>query len=195
MDRETRVCPLSIEEREQKTPRLIGYAARFNVLSENLGGFRETIRPGAFDNVLTDDVRALINHDSTLILGRTGAGTLSLASDENGLHYTIEPPETRYAADLMQSIRRGDVSQSSFAFTIDQDSWKEDEDGRVIRTIESVRRLYDISPVTFAAYPDTDVAVRSLADHNREQGTQAQTALRNRYAQRAWLSLNHSIFH
>ena len=143
--------------------RISGYAATFNTLSENLGGFREQIRAGAFDDVLIDDVRALFNHDPSMILGRTKAGTLHLDSDNTGLRYTIDPPDTQYARDLHKSIERADVTQSSFAFQIEDDDWNEDDDGRIIRTIKKVKRLFDISPVTYPAYPDTSVAARSLS--------------------------------
>ena len=118
------------------------------------------ILPGAFDEVLKDDVRALINHNSDMILGRTKSNTLRLSVDEKGLRYEIDPPATTYAANLLESLKRGDITQSSFAFNVDVDSWDEDSEGRVIRTIKKVRRLFDVSPVTFPAYPDADAAKR-----------------------------------
>jgi uncharacterized protein len=139
-----------------------GYAAVYDKLSENLGGFRELIAPGAFDGVLEDDVRALLNHDSNLILGRTKSGTLRMGIDDKGLWYEYDSPDTSYARDLLISLERGDVDQSSFQFTVEDDEWKEDEEQRYVRTIKKVRRLYDVSPVTFPAYPDATVALRSL---------------------------------
>jgi HK97 family phage prohead protease len=142
-----------------------GYAAVFDSLSENLGGFREKIAPGAFDGVLDNDVRALIDHNSSLILGRTTAGTLRLGVDERGLWYEYDDPGTSYSKDLLISMERGDVNQSSFGFRVlsDGQTWEDDpETGAYIRTITNVYRLYDVSPVTFPAYPDTDVAKRSL---------------------------------
>lgn len=149
--------------------RISGYAAMFNTLSENLGGFREQIHAGAFDRVLTDDVRALFNHDPSFILGRTTAGTLQLDADATGLRYRIDPPDTQYARDLHKSIERGDVTQSSFAFQVGEDDWSEDDDGRLIRTIHSIKRLFDISPVTYPAYPDTSVAARNIDQFKRHQ--------------------------
>ncbi|PJE80685.1 hypothetical protein CI610_00346 [invertebrate metagenome] len=172
-DYETRIGTVELRQEGQSDPKIVGYAARYDVLSENLGGFRETILPGAFDNVLDNDVRALFNHEPALILGRTVSGTLDITSDGDGLHYTIDPPDTQYARDLMKSMQRGDVSQSSFAFTVDRDSWDEDEDGRMVRTIHAVRRLYDISPVTYPAYPDTDAALRSVILKEAVTGRQA----------------------
>ncbi len=147
-----------LEERVGHRPRLTGYAALFNTLSQDLGGFREKIARGAFTNSLEGDVRALINHDSAKILGRTSAGTLSLREDSQGLAVEIEPPETSYARDLLESVRRGDITQMSFGFITRQDKW-ETQDGMQVRTLLEVK-LLDVSPVTFPAYPDTSVALR-----------------------------------
>lgn len=145
-------------------PLIRGHAAVFDSLSENLGGFREVIAPGAFDDVLGDDVRALFNHDPNAILGRSTAGTLRIGVDSTGLTYEIDPPDTQSARDLLVSMERGDVRESSFGFRIARggDTWDENEDGVLIRTITKVARLYDVSPVTFPAYPDTDAAKRTL---------------------------------
>ena len=171
-----------VEKRADKGPLIRGHAAVFGKLSENLGGFREIIAPGAFDDVLEDDVRGLIGHDDVLILGRTSAGTLRIGVDAEGLTYEIDPPDTSYARDLLVSLERGDIRESSFGFTVARmgDEWSEDEDGRLIRTIHKVARLYVVSPVTFPAYPDTNVAKRSLAEF---QGTRG-SADRLRAAQR-----------
>lgn len=140
-----------------------GYASVFNLWSDDLGGFRERVLVGAFDQVLGDDVRGLFNHDYNLILGRTASGTLRLSSDSRGLHYEIDPPDTQYARDLQVSIERGDVSQSSFAFRAGDDKWWEDK-AVVYRELITVERLYDVSPVTFPAYAGATagVAARSL---------------------------------
>lgn len=147
---------------DDDTGKVTGYGAVFDSLSENLGGFREMIAPGAFDGVLEDDVRALFNHDPNQLLARTSSGTLTLAVDSIGLRYAFELSEASYAKDLAIAMKRGDVNQSSFAFSVDQDTWKEDDDGRIIRTIVKVARLYDVSPVTYPAYPDTSVALRGF---------------------------------
>ena len=145
-----------------KPAQIRGYGAVYGQMSENLGGFRELIAPGAFDGVLNDDVRGLINHDSNLILGRTTSGTLRLSVDERGLAYEIDLPDTSYARDLAVSMKRGDISQSSFGFYIDDDEWGEDSEGRVIRTVKKVRQLLDVSPVTYPAYPQTSSEARAL---------------------------------
>ena len=148
-------------------PKLDGYAAVFDRDSENLGGFVERIEQGAFSDVLGDDVRALFNHDSNWLLGRTAAATLTISEDKTGLHSEIWPPDTSAGRDTVTSIKRGDVTAMSFAFSIapDGDRWEDFDDGRTVRTITKVGRLYDVSPVTFPAYPDTTIAARSLEMH------------------------------
>lgn len=137
-----------------------GYAAVFNQWSEDLGGFRERIADGAFTNTLkTADVRALWNHNADYPLGRVKAGTLSLSEDSRGLKFSIIPPDTQYARDLMTSIERGDVDQMSFGFWTIDDKW-EKLDGKWVRTLLEVE-LFDVSPVTYPAYPQTSAAVRS----------------------------------
>ncbi len=138
-----------------------GYAAKFNTLSENLGGFKERIAPGFFDEVLANDVRALFNHDPNLILGRSTKGTLRLGVDETGLFYEYDDPATSYSQDLVRSLERGDVDQSSFAFTVKEDRWDK-MDGVWVRTLLKGQNLYDVSPVTYPAYADTSVGTRSL---------------------------------
>jgi HK97 family phage prohead protease len=152
---------------------LAGYAAVFNSRSENLGGFFEEIAPGAFDGVLDNDVRALVDHDSGRVLGRSVAKTLRLATDEIGLRYEVDLPDTQEARDLMLLIKRGDVRESSFGFTVAHrgDDWAENEDGQIIRTIHKVQRLYDVSPVAFPAYPAATVAMRSLINRAKRMDT------------------------
>lgn len=141
---------------------IVGYGAVFNKLSDNLGGFRELIKPGAFDGRLQDDVRALLNHDPNFVLARTKSGTLDLSVDQEGLRYEFGAPDTQAGRDLVVSMDRGDIDQSSFAFYVDEDSWDEDDDGRIVRTILKFKRLFDVSPVTFPAYPDAPASVRGL---------------------------------
>lgn len=167
---------LTIERRDQEPPRLCGHAAVFNQLSEDLGGFREQILPGAFTDAITgDDVRALFNHDPNFVLGRNRAKTLTLAEDARGLAIDILLPDTQTVRDLVVApIERGDVSQMSFAFSVrpgGQD-WAKDDEGRVIRTLKKLR-LYDVSPVTYPAYPSTDVAVRELRSFQATQQPRA----------------------
>ena len=139
---------------EDGKAQISGYAAVFNELSDDLGGFREKIQPGAFSEaIVNDDVRALWNHDSNYVLGRNKAGTLKLSEDEHGLHYVVDLPDTQWAKDLSESIKRGDVTQSSFGFMVDSDEWSK-QDGETVRTLTKVT-LFDVSPVTYPAYPQT----------------------------------------
>lgn len=160
---------LDVESRAdgETAPIIRGHAALFDTLSEDLGGFREVIKPGAFRKAIEeDDVRALVDHEPRLILGRKRSGTLRLSEDEKGLAVEIDPPDTQAGRDIVVSIRRGDVSQMSFAFSVRSggQSWDEDDENGVVRVLSDVR-LYDVSPVTFPAYPDTDVAVREFRSH------------------------------
>jgi hypothetical protein len=136
-----------------------GYAAKFDTRSHDLGGFVETIRTGAFGRAIGEgqDVRALINHDPGLILGRTTSGTLKLSEDSTGLHYEVNAPDTSYARDLAESMQRGDVTQSSFGFRVRLDDWQKEGRGR-LRTLIDLD-LTDVSPVTYPAYEDTESGV------------------------------------
>jgi HK97 family phage prohead protease len=157
---------LTVETREGKAPVIRGHAAVFGQLSEDLGGFREQIAPGAFASAIdgTDDVRALFNHDSNYILGRNRSKTLRLKEDARGLAIEIDAPDTQTIRDLVLApIERGDVSQMSFGFSVrpNGQDWAKDDEGRVIRTLKSLR-TFDVSPVVFPAYPQTDVGLREL---------------------------------
>lgn len=154
------------EGKENRTIR--GYAAVFDKDSENFGWFIERIAPGAFDEVLKDDVVALFNHDPNLPLSRAGAG-LSIGVDKKGLWYEFDAPETSIGNDMLINIRSGIVKQSSFAFTVSKQSWIENENEPSIRVIEKIKRLYDVSPVTYPAYPDTSVASRNFELEVRKQ--------------------------
>lgn len=152
---------------------VVGHASVYDSRSNNLGGFYEYIERGAFTQELIDksDVRALINHDPNLVLARSTSGTLNLKADDLGLRYEFEMPETSYGKDLAVSMKRGDISQSSFAFTISEggDEWSTDDQGNNIRTIKKIERLYDISPVSYPAYSQAEsdliVAKRGLKEY------------------------------
>ena len=145
-----------------------GYAAVFDSVSEDLGGFVEYIEPRAFDKVMDDDCRCLFNHDYNYLLGRTSAGTLKIWTDERGLGYEAILPDTSYAKDLAVLMERGDVTQSSFAFMVDQDRWEVDDEGNYTRYIESVSRLIDVSPVVLPAYSDATSELTSKREHPSE---------------------------
>ena len=144
-------------------PKVEGYPAMFDKYSEDLGGFVERIAPGAFKKSLKNgaDVRALWNHDQNFVLGRTKSGTVKLREDDKGLYMINRPPNTQWARDLMVSIGRKDVTQMSFGFWVVDDEWKERKDKPPVRTLNEVE-LVDVSVVTFPAYPDTKVALRSM---------------------------------
>ena len=160
-ERRTLHSEFRVEQREDGKKLIRGHAAVFNSETD-LGWFRERIAPGAFsESIGKDDVRALFNHDSNFVLGRNKAGTLVMREDERGLYVEIDPPDTQAARDLVTSIERGDISQMSFGFQTIKDSWESDENEKKdLRTLEKVK-LWDVSPVTFPAYQETDVAVRS----------------------------------
>lgn len=142
-------------------PGITGHAAVFNALSVDLGGFREKIAPGAFTRTIaSDDIHAVWNHDERIVLGRNRRDTLALAEDEVGLAVEIDPPDTQYVRDVViEPIRRGDVDQMSFMFQTIEDAWNV-IDGENVRTLLEVK-LFEVSPVTFPAYPQTDVSARS----------------------------------
>lgn len=144
--------------------KIVGHAAKFDSLSEDLGGFRERIAPGAFAKTITSaDIRALWNHDANIVLGRNKSGTLRLSEDIAGLAFEVDAPDTQLVRDMvMAPIARGDVNQCSFAFYTVSDKWAK-VDGEWIRTLLECD-LLDVSPVTYPAYNSTDVVVRSLAD-------------------------------
>ena len=192
IEKRTFACELRAKT-DGETPKIEGYGAVFNSRSENLGGFREIIMPGAFDGVLNDDVRALFNHDPNFVLGRTSSGTLELSSDDDGLRYLIDAPNTQTIRDLViEPMKRGDITQSSFAFRIarDGDEWAEDDEGAIVRTIHKFQRLFDVSPVTYPAYNNAKSATRSLQawQEARSQG-ELKKAINQRQARERLLDL------
>ena len=168
---------LTIETRASGQTAIVGYAAVYNRLSLDLGGFREMILPGAFDKVLSrqrgkQDVIAVFNHDPNILLGRTSSGTLQLSSDDKGLKYTVTPPAER--ADIISLILRRDLLGSSFAFTVakDSESFSSDANGAV-RTIREVSGLYDVGPVVNPAYSSSTTGV-SMRSYEAWKASQAE---------------------
>lgn len=144
--------------------KIVGKPAVFNVLSEDLGGFRERILPGAFTKTLQEsNVKSLWNHDPNYVFGSRKAGTLDIREDDFGLDFSATPPDTEWARGFLASIERGDVDEMSFMFQVVKDRWiiGADDDGEsVVRELIEVR-LFEVSPVTFPAYPQTSVSLRS----------------------------------
>lgn len=154
------------DNRQQQPIKIAGHAAVFNTEATIGGFFREQIAPGAFATAIKeDDVRALFNHNADLVLGRTTSGTLTLSEDETGLRYEVDPPDTQWARDLMVSVKRGDISQSSFGFQVVREEWTTPENRAELplRTILEAR-LFDVSPVTYPAYEETSAEARSKAE-------------------------------
>lgn len=138
-----------------------GYFAVFGSVYEIAPGMSESIAPEAFDKTLSGDIRALINHDTTLVLGRTKAGTLNLRTDNRGLwgHIDVNPNDSD-AMNLYERVKRGDVDQCSFGFDIIDEETEFHENGSVHWTIKEVE-LYEVSPCTFPAYEETSIAARA----------------------------------
>jgi len=166
-DVERRFTHVAVELRAKDNGmRIGGYAAVFNRMSQNLGGFVERVDPAFFNKSRGDgwpDVMARYNHDDNMLLGTTGGNTLHLRIDETGLDYEVELPQAR--ADLGELVQRGDVRKSSFAFRVfkDGDDWSMSEQGYPLRTLLS-GPLIDVAPVNSPAYLDTTAGLRSLAD-------------------------------
>ena len=162
-------CRVESEEREDApaTLRFTGHAAVFNErtwIGPKRWGFWEEIDPGFFRDVLSDDAAFLVNHDPSLLLARNGQ-TMTLSVDKKGLvpdaEWDPEDPEARMWAGR---VRRGDINQMSFAFTVAEEKWSEDKDsGEEVRTLLTAERLYDVSLVTYPAYGDTDGSMRDQA--------------------------------
>lgn len=162
-----------MEEVQYEGNTIRGYAAVYNSDSEWMGGFYEQIAPGAFDSVMDNDTRAYFNHDENLLLGRVSSGTLRIATDARGLYYEVDLPNTSYANDLVELMKRGDVNQSSFAFLIERDRWEE-RDGKTYRIIEKVSRLLDVSPVSQPAYPDATSELMMRNNTPESEGAEAE---------------------
>jgi len=167
----------SIEIRSDSTdsglPLIEGLTAVFNTpyrVNSYFGSFDEIIKPTAFDKVLSErqDVRALFNHDSNYVLGRLSAGTLTMEKRDAGLFVSIKPSNTSFARDLVESIKRRDITGMSFGFTIERHRLINGEDGQIAtREIESVGKLYDVGPVSYPAYQSTTA---SVSERKYDQG-------------------------
>lgn len=169
LQREVRAlsAPVEVRAAEGGGRTIAGYAAVFNSETDIGGYFREVIAPGAFADSISADVRALFDHDSAHVLGRTKSGTLRLREDDKGLAVEIDLPDTQVARDLAASMERGDIDGMSFGFMVTKQEWDETQDPP-LRTIRGVE-LFEVSVVTFPAYPETSVALRSLDDAKKER--------------------------
>ena len=145
---------------DNESRRVEGYAAIFESRTD-MGWYEEEIGRDAFTGADMSGVRALFNHNPDHLLASTTGGTLSLAVDERGLKYSFDMPNTSMGNDMLEMMRRGDLTQSSFAFRVKSQTWTETEGQPDLRTITAIEGVYDVSPVTYPAYEDTDVALRS----------------------------------
>lgn len=173
-----------------------GYALLFGVRSDGLS-FEEEIQRGSLDGVLAkSDVFALLNHDrgrGILARSKKGSGSLTLSVDEKGLKYRFEAPKTALGDELLENIRRGEVDESSFAFSVSKDKWEKKSDGGWKRTIEQIEELYDVSPVYNAAYSQTSVYMRGkeqAEEELRQQEERENTRKLSEYYEKLDKSLN-----
>ena len=169
--------------KDGKPSKIVGYAAVYNSLSQDLGGFVERVMPGAFDACLrsSPDVVARYNHNA--MLGRTKSGTLQLASDSKGLAYSIDLPDTTVGRDVAECIKRGDVTGSSFCFRVKAESWIDDGgDSLPIREIRELEELRDVGPVDCPAYLATEntVGLRSLSEESQAAAAAVLAARQSR---------------
>lgn len=164
-----------------------GYAAVFNQETDIGGSFREVIAPGAFKGSLGNDVRALVDHDSGRVIGRSKAGTLRMKEDKHGLAVEIDLPDTTDGRDLAKLLERGDISGMSFGFRVTHDEWDETKEipTRTIRAVE----LFEVSAVAFPAYEGTDIALRSLEEARKEVRRNNFSAAAKRLAMKTHLAL------
>lgn len=169
---EQRTVDVDVQDIDTRGRTLVGYAAVYGAESHDLGGFTERIAPGAFASVLDADVRALLNHDPSQVLGRTRSGTLRLQDEQRGLRFEVDLPNSPLGENVREAVRRGDIDGASFRFKVDHDSWQGDT-----RTIESVRALEDITVATFAAYPQTSVELRSRSRNHQPAIGQEETIM------------------
>jgi HK97 family phage prohead protease len=172
---ERRMLAMNIEFREEgEQKEFVGTGIVYNSIAD-LGFFTEEIMPGAADSVLTNDVRGLVNHDPNLLLGRTKSGTMTLEPTASGVMYRIKyNPNDPDHVRTREKVMRGDISQSSFAFSVQDDEWVT-RDGKDHRIVKKIKRLFDMSLVTYPAYHNTTVAARSIENIKKEIASKDQS--------------------
>ena len=152
---------------------IVGYAAKFERWSEPImGWFKEQIARDAFSECDVTDVIMCFNHNIDSILARTTSGTLMLSTDDEGLRFEFEAPATTMGNDMLELVRRGDISKCSFKFTVEEDEWRyADKENKLEydeRTIRKIGKLYDVSLVVYPAYSDTEAGVRHLEERKQQ---------------------------
>ncbi len=162
-----------------ESPKIVGHAAVFDSptqIGSDDWGWMESVARGAFsESIKVDDIRGLFNHDPNLVLGRNKSGTLTLSEDDKGLYYEIDPPDTQTGRDVLESIDRGDITGSSFAFEVQEQRWTMKDDELDERELVKLK-LWDVSPVTFPAYDDTDAGKRQHQEFRDAHAAAAETA-------------------
>ncbi len=166
-------CQVSELHTNQESRTIVGYAAKFEKWSEPImGWFREKIDRDAFSECDVTDVIMCFNHNIDSILARTTSGTLTLSTDEEGLRFEFEAPATSLGNDMVELVRRGDISKCSFKFTVEEDEWlyasKENGLEYDERTIRKIDKLYDVSLVVYPAYTDTEASLRHLEERKQQ---------------------------
>jgi uncharacterized protein len=188
MTLETRTQTSPLEFRAGDTGKVLsGIAIVYNSETRIGDFFRERILPGAFATSLKGDVRALFNHDSSIVLGRTTAKTLRLKDQANALSFEVDLPDTQAGRDLAVSVQRGDIAGTSFGFRVTKQEWDETGDIPLRSVIEA--ELFEISPCGDPAYEDTSLALRSLDEARKEGKRKNFTAASERLRMKADLDL------
>lgn len=170
---EIRTLSQSVEVRsdEEEQMSVTGYALKFDTWSNDLGGFRETVSAKALEDTPLEDVRALFNHDPQKVLGRTSNESLKLEVDKVGLRFELELPNTTYARDLYENLKLGNIDKCSYGFRVgaNGDEVRFNKDKNLYeRTVNAISKLAEISVVSFPAYEDTIVSVRSVDEAIKE---------------------------
>ena len=182
-ERRVHADEVRVLEESEGEAKIVGYAAVFSKWSRDLGGFIEKIEPGFFDGLENDsETFALFNHNYDMPLAAIKNRSLTLTIDEIGLRYEFIAPDTGIGQDLVKNVRSGLVSESSFGFTVKESEWTKEpnKDGLWERTLLKGNKLYDVSPVTLAAYPDTSVAVSEMRSIQDRTNSHKQGILRER---------------
>jgi hypothetical protein len=161
---EQRTVDVDVQDLDTRGRTVVGYAAVYGVESHDLGGFTERIAPGAFGDVLQDDVRALLNHDPNEVLGRTKSGTLRLFDEQRGLRFELDLPNSPLGENVREAVGRGDLDGASFRFVVGADAWAGD-----VRTVTKVKELLDVTVATFGAYPAASVELRTRSPQPEEE--------------------------
>ena len=166
-------CQTSELRTNAESRTIVGYAVKFERWSEPImGWFKEQIARDAFSECDVTDVIMCFNHNIDSILARTTSGTLTISTDDEGLRFEFEAPATTMGNDMLELVRRGDISKCSFKFTVEEDEWRyADKDNGLEydeRTIRRIGKLYDVSLVVYPAYSDTEAGVRHLEERKQQ---------------------------